>query len=129
MARAMRPLPSSNGCKVTNHRWPRPARISAGSRGGPLTRQAGLIAQGHADIGQPPHQQALGQTDLGHGLNQRSQIVAPVWPVTGLPDMDAIPAIHAEIMDLIHRKPDRLYTGRLGASALPDATRTGRSQP
>jgi len=89
MARAIRPLPSSNGCNVTNHKWASPALISSGSLDDPLAqrqsadvdadvagkgrthgldiepfalnfagldhvfgecRQAGLVAQGHADI-------------------------------------------------------------------------------
>ena len=40
-------------------------------------RQAGLVAQGHADVGQPAHQQTLGAADVGQGLGQGSQVKAP----------------------------------------------------
>ncbi len=38
MARAIRPLPSSNGCNVTNHKWASPALINGGSLDDPLTQ-------------------------------------------------------------------------------------------
>jgi len=61
-------------------------------------REARLIAQRHADVGQAPHQESLGTTDLGHGPGQSSQVEAPVRPVASLPDVVVIAAIHAEIM-------------------------------
>jgi len=65
--------------------------------------QAGLIAQRHAHVGQAPHQEPLGTTDLGHRPSQCCQVEVPVWPVAGLPDVFVIAAIHAEIMDCIPR--------------------------
>ncbi|ALD89914.1 hypothetical protein CR3_0662 [Cupriavidus gilardii CR3] len=61
-------------------------------------RETRLVTQGHADVSQTPHQEPLGTTDLSHGLGQRRQVEAPVWPVTGLPDVFVFAAIHAEIM-------------------------------
>jgi hypothetical protein len=54
--------------------------------------------QRQADVGQPPHQQALGAADVGQGLSQGRQVEAPVGPVAGLPDVEMISAHHAEIM-------------------------------
>lgn len=44
-------------------------------------RETRLVTQGHADVSQTPHQEPLGTTDLSHGLGQRRQVEAPVWPV------------------------------------------------
>ena len=66
-------------------------------------RKAGLIAQGHADVGQSSYQQPLGAADVGQGLSQGRQVKAPNWPVAGLPDVGVIAATHAEIMRFILR--------------------------
>jgi hypothetical protein len=71
-------------------------------------RQARLIAQGHADFSQAPHQQPLGKADLGHGAGRRCQVEAPVRPIAGLPDIVVIAAIHAEIMSH-NRRMSKLF--------------------
>ena len=75
---------------------------------------ARLIAQRHAHVGQAPYQESLGATDLGHGSSQRRQVETPVRPVTGLPDIFAIAAIHAEIMSRILRMR-KLFTAAYAA--------------
>ncbi|MNL03460.1 hypothetical protein D3C87_1239980 [compost metagenome] len=60
--------------------------------------EAGLIAERQAEIRQPPQQHALGTADLGDGLCEHLEVVAPVGPAGGLPDIGVIAAFHAEIM-------------------------------
>ena len=60
-------------------------------------RQAGLIAQRHADIGQAAEQHPLGTAGFGQRPGQGRQVVAPVRPVGGLPDVALFSAVHAEI--------------------------------
>jgi len=73
-----------------------------------------LVAQGHADIGQSSHQQTLRAADVGQRLGQGSQVEAPTWLVGGLPDVDAIAAVHAEIMACILRKR-KIFDARYAA--------------
>lgn len=75
-------------------------------------REARLVTQGHAGVGQPPHQESLGTTDLGHAASQCRQVEAPVRPATELPDVFVIAAIHAQIMEYILRMP-QLFTAPL----------------
>jgi hypothetical protein len=46
----------------------------------------------------------LGKTDVGQRPSQKRQIVVPVRPVAGLPDISVITAIYAEIIVCILRK-------------------------
>src|SRR5690606_21328569 len=90
-------------------------------------RKARLVTQGHADVSKAPQQQPLGKTDLGHRPGQRRQVEAPGRPVSGLPDVFVIAAIHAEIMSR-NRRLRKLFaavnaviggTIRRTAAALP----------
>ena len=45
----------------------------------------------------------MGLAHVRQSLRQRDEVVAPVGPVGGLPDISVISAIHAEIMNAIHR--------------------------
>jgi hypothetical protein len=81
-------------------------------------RQAGLVAQSHSDIGQSSHQQTLGAADVGQRLGQGSEVVAPTWPVVGLPDVSVIAAGHAEIMGHILRA-FQLFAAHLAAIGWP----------
>ena len=110
-------------------------------------REARLVTQGHADVGQTPHQESLGTTDLGHAASQCRQVEAPVRPATGLPDVFVIAAIHAQIMEYILRMPqpftapyavnvtairrtrDRLAPGMGVAGALDDVAQVAATGP
>ena len=65
--------------------------------------QAGLVAAGHANIGQPAQQQPLGPADLRQGARQGGEVITPMWPVIPLPEVGTFAAIHAVIMGRIHR--------------------------
>ena len=65
--------------------------------------KTGLITQRQPHIGQTPQQKTLSAADLGQWPRKQRQVVAPVRPIVGLPDVEFFTAIHAEIRRPIRR--------------------------
>lgn len=66
-------------------------------------QQTCLISHRCTDIDQPPEEQPLRPTDFCKRASQRREVVTPLWPVGGLPDIKIITVIHAVIINRFHR--------------------------
>lgn len=60
--------------------------------------ETGLVAQAKADVGEPAEEHPLPLADLRKRRYQRREVIAPVRPVGGLPDVFVITAVHAVIV-------------------------------
>ena len=62
-----------------------------------------LGAEIEADVGQPADEEPLSAGDRLEGAGELRELIAPIWPSCGLPDVRAFTAFHAAIMAAIHR--------------------------
>ena len=91
--------------------------------------ETSLIAQRQPHVGQAAQQHALGAADLGQRPGQRGQVVAPVGPVVGLPDVVLFSAVHAEIKHPIRRKGKSFSASYAANVAANRRIRQPRSSP
>ena len=87
-----------------------PSSVTVASAGATMVTKSNAYLSGvrNTDIGQPPEEQALSPADFDKRASQHREVVTPLRPIRGLPDVKIITVIHAGIMVILLRRHKKI---------------------